>query len=151
MSAPRAVVGEFDSVVVAAQRMLAVGVSAVAVCGAGNRFVGMVSDRDILERVVAAGRDPRLVPAAALVGGDRPVIAADRRVDRSVLAMVLGERVALVPVVDDGRLIGVLDLADVTDHLLGEADRGDGVLGQLDAWWPDPTDGGDIDATPDGP
>ena len=103
--------------------MLSTGLPAVAVCGAGNRFVGVVSDRDILERVVAAGRDPQLVSVAGLVGGDRPVIVPDRPVDRSVLALLLRQRLALLPVVDDGRLLGVLHLADVTDHLLEEADR----------------------------
>lgn len=150
MSEPQAVVGEFDSAVLAAQRMLSVGVPAVAVCGPGNRFVGMVSDRDILEWVVAAGRDPQLVLAAALVGSDRPMIVPDRPVDRSVLAMLLRQRLALLPVVHDGRLLGLLSLADVTDHLLEEADRG-AFPGELDAWWPDPPAGHDIGATPDSP
>ena len=150
MSDPQAVVGEFDSAVLAAQRMLSTGVPAVAVCGPGNRFVGMVSDRDILERVVAAGRDPHRVPVAALVGGDRPMIVPDRPVDRSVLALLLRQRLALLPVVDDGRLLGVLHLADVTDHLLEESDRG-AFPGEMDAWWPDPPADHGIGATPDSP
>ncbi len=70
--------------------------------------------------------------------------------DGSVLAMLLRQRLALLPVVDDGRLLGLLHLADVTDHLLEEMDRG-GFHGELEAWWPDPPPGGDIGAIPDSP
>ena len=41
-------VDEFDSLVVAAQRMRSQGIGTIPVRGVGNRFVGMLSDRDII-------------------------------------------------------------------------------------------------------
>src|SRR5664280_2668567 len=64
-------VDEFDSLVLAAQRMRSQGVGTIPVRGVGNRFVGMLSDRDIIERCVADARDPRAVPACA-GGSDVP-------------------------------------------------------------------------------
>jgi len=113
-------VDEFDSLVVAAQRMRSQGVGMIPVRGLGNRFVGMLTDRDIVERCVADARDPGGVPACSLVASRCPVISADQLVDPSVLTMLLSHPMAEIPVLQDERLVGMLTISDVATYFMDD-------------------------------
>ena len=113
-------VDEFDSLVLAAQRMRSQGVGTIPVRGVGNRFLGMLSDRDIIERCVADARDPGAVPACAVVGGMCPVIRADQLVDPSVLSMLLHRSMAEIPVLQEDRLVGILTISDVAGYFIDD-------------------------------
>ena len=51
-------IGENDSILDAAKRLAALDVGAMPICGDDDRLKGMLSDRDIVVKVLAAGRDP---------------------------------------------------------------------------------------------
>ncbi len=129
---------ESDSVVLAARRMRALGVSSVPVNGAANGFLGMVFERDIVEHCVAAAVDPREMPVGALLRGPQATIAADRMADATVLSLVLRQPLGMLPVVDAGELVGIITLAGIAAHLIDDhddvEDDADASLGQL--WWP---------------
>ena len=107
-----AVIRDGDTVCTAALRLLHLGVGALPVCGGGGWFAGMLSDRDILERCVAVGSNPRVVRAGALVHGDDVWIDADCPADDTVLAGLFLHADGL-PVLQDGLLVGMLGLVDV--------------------------------------
>jgi CBS domain-containing protein len=82
----------------------------------GDRLVGVVTCDGLVERVVAAGRDPRStsladvaepVPVTALP--DMPVEEAHRLME--------AEDVERIPVTDGGRLVGVLSRSALTRRL----------------------------------
>lgn len=78
----------------------------------GEKLVGMVTDRDLVLRVLAKDLDPNKVPVAD-VCSEHPVVAApDERLD-AVLHRMAAEQVRRLPVVEDGRLVGILAQADV--------------------------------------
>lgn len=56
-----------DTVVQAARRMRALGVSLLPVACRAGGFLGMVLERDIVERCVAAAADPRVMPVGTLL------------------------------------------------------------------------------------
>ncbi len=113
-------VDEFDSLVLAAQRMRSQGVGAIPVRGVGNRFVGMLSDRDIIERCVADARDPGAVLACAVVGRMCPVVRADQLVDPSLLSMLLNHPTAGLPVLQGDRLVGMLTMSEVAGYFIDD-------------------------------
>jgi predicted transcriptional regulator len=82
-------VDQFDSVVDAARRMRAAAISAVPVTDERRRFLGMLSDRDIIERCVADARNPNGVTAGSLISPGQPTIDPDRIADAAVLAMIV--------------------------------------------------------------
>ncbi len=129
---------ESDSVVLAARRMRALGVSSVPVSGAENGFLGMVFERDIVEHCVAAAVDPREMPVGALLRGPQDSISVDRVADASVLSLVLRQPLGMLPVVEAGTLVGIITLAGIAAHLIDDHDDpdddGDASLGHL--WWP---------------
>ena len=122
-----------DSVVLAARRMRALGVSSVPVAGPRNGFIGMVFERDIVEHCVAAAADPREMCVGALVQGSQPAVNINRVADAGVLNLLLRQPLGMLPVVDQGVLVGIITLARIADHLIDDED--DANPGH--PWWPE--------------
>src|SRR5215831_8910405 len=79
----------------------------------GEHLAGMVTDRDIVTRAVALGKDPRGMPVREVA--TKEVVAIGQDEDLSdALKLMAQHRVRRLPVVDDeDRLVGVLAQADV--------------------------------------
>lgn len=105
-------IGENETVLQAAQKMEQLGVGALPICGDDERLKGMVTDRDIAIKVVAAGKDPASTKAGELGQGKPITIGADDDLDELVRTMS-EHQVKRLPVIDGQRLIGVVTEADV--------------------------------------
>jgi CBS domain-containing protein len=93
------------------------------VCDGKGHLMGMVTDRDIVVKVVALGRDPGTVTAGELI--DRPgavTVGADDPADEAIRTMKQ-HAVRRLPVIDGDRLVGMVSQADVArampDALVG--------------------------------
>jgi CBS domain-containing protein len=113
----------------AAQVMRDENVGSVVVAEEGHPL-GIVTDRDLAVRVIAAGRAPEKTPLRDVMSGDPVFLARERGLDQ-VFATMRQQHVRRIPVVDaEGRLEGVLALDDLlpllADQLgeLAEAIRG---------------------------
>jgi CBS domain-containing protein len=62
--------GENDSVLDAAKRLAELEVGSVPICGEDDRLKGMLTDRDIVVKVLAQGKEPASVKAGELGQGD---------------------------------------------------------------------------------
>ncbi len=76
-----------------------------------DRLVGVVTDRDIAVRVVAEGRDAS-TPVAE-VASDHPVTVDPLADLEQALQLMAEHQVRRLPVVDGGRLVGVIAQADI--------------------------------------
>src|SRR5215208_7770912 len=85
MSTDCTCVGENDSLVEAAKLLAKLDVGAVPICGEDNRLKGMLTDRDIVVKVLAEGKDPSAVKAGELGQGDGQTITigADDSIDEA--------------------------------------------------------------------
>jgi len=105
-----------DTVKHAAIVMEACEIGPLPVCD-GQKMVGIVTDRDITVRAVAAGRDPnttsvREVMTAETIATCRPEQSVDEAVE-----LMRRHEVRRLPVLDDGkRLVGIVALADLAQH-----------------------------------
>ena len=99
------------SVVEAAQQMLNEDVGSLPVVH-GDELVGMVTDRDLVLQVVAKNLDPNKVQVAEVCSED-PAVATPNEPLEQALATMAAEQVRRLPVVEDGRLVGILAQADV--------------------------------------
>ncbi|MGV9299228.1 MULTISPECIES: CBS domain-containing protein [Amycolatopsis] len=110
---PNAVcVRESDTVNDAAQTMAREQLGSLPVCGEDNRLKGMLTDRDIVVKVLAEGKDPRAVHAGELAQGEAVTIGADDDVTE-ILKTMTQHRVRRLPVIDGHDLVGVVAQADV--------------------------------------
>ncbi|HEU5288818.1 MAG TPA: CBS domain-containing protein [Candidatus Limnocylindria bacterium] len=86
-------------------------------------LVGIVTDRDITIRAVAAGKDPRSTPVSEVMSADPVTVAPDA--DAEEASRLMAEfQVRRLPVVADGRLLGILVTAQLarreSDDQVGE-------------------------------
>ncbi len=105
-------IGENESIADAARKMEQLGVGALPICGEDDRLKGMITDRDIVIKVVAKGMDPASTRAGELAQGKPVTIGADDDLDELVRTMA-EHQVKRVPVIDGHRLVGVVSEADV--------------------------------------
>jgi CBS domain-containing protein len=78
-----------------------------------DQLAGMVTDRDIVIRAVAKGKDPRGMPVREVASRELVTVYADDDLANALQKMA-SEQVRRLPVVDEeNRLVGVLAQADV--------------------------------------
>jgi CBS domain-containing protein len=78
----------------------------------GDRLVGTLTDRDIVTRVVAEGKDPDSVTARDVASTQLVTVEPEQDLD-AALRLMASNQVRRLPVVEGDRLVGVLAQADV--------------------------------------
>ena len=80
---------------------------------AGDRLVGMITDRDIVVRAVAKDKDLRGMPSREISSGELVTVGPDQDLS-DALHLMAQHQVRRLPVVDnENRLIGVVSQADI--------------------------------------
>ena len=95
----------------AAEVMKGEDVGSVPVVEEG-RLTGILTDRDIVTRAVAERRDPQTVRVEEVVSRELVTVEPDQDLDEA-LALMARHQVRRLPVVEEGRLVGMLAQADV--------------------------------------
>lgn len=103
---------EHDPVSEVARQMASLDVGSMPICGDDDRLKGMITDRDIVVKVLAEGRDPGSVEAGELGQGKPVTIGADDPIER-VISTMEEHCVRRLPVIDDHRLVGIVSQGDV--------------------------------------
>ena len=109
-------IGEHETLTAAAQHMRELGVGALPICGDDDRLHGIITDRDIVIKCVAAGRDPNAVTAGELAQGSTYHVDATASVEE-MLDVMEEHQVRRLPVIDNHRLVGIVSEADIARHL----------------------------------
>jgi len=109
-------IGENDSILDAAKRLAELDVGAMPICGNDERLKGMLTDRDIVIKVLAQGKDPGSVKAGELGEGKPVTIGADDSVQEALKTMK-DHKVRRLPVIDGHDLIGIVSQADLARHV----------------------------------
>ena len=135
MGPPSPSVHHEESVVTAARRLRAHATAAVPVCGDLGVYVGMLTTKDIIDRCVADGQDPRTTTAGSLILSPGPVVHPDDDAGSTVLDLLLAQPVPMLPVVDDGQLVGVITLDAIAEHLVDTIVDDDDIAGSDRDWW----------------
>jgi CBS domain-containing protein len=86
----------------------------------GDELVGIVTDRDLVVQVVARGKDPDNVRVMDVYTKELVVASPEEPLDEALRRMA-SEQVRRLPVVDDGRLVGILAQADVARQAQSES------------------------------
>jgi len=119
---PRSI-GQSASVVEAAQLMREEHIGSLPITDE-EKLVGMITDRDITTRVVAEAADPRRTQVANVYSRDLISVGPDEDLDQA-LQLMARHQVRRLPVVENGRLVGIVSQADIA---LGESETKTGEL-----------------------
>ena len=77
-----------------------------------GRLVGIVTDRDIVVRGIAAGNDPKTACASDVMSADPVCIAPEDDV-RQAQDLMADRQIRRLPVVEDGKLVGILVIGQI--------------------------------------
>ena len=91
-------IGASDSLETAARMMRDGQVGSLPICGPDNRLQGIITDRDIVVRCLAEGRDPKTTTAGDLAQGKPVWIDADAD-DSEVLRLMKEHQIRRLPVI----------------------------------------------------
>jgi CBS domain-containing protein len=110
-------VGENDSVVDAAKQLADLDVGSMPICGEDNRLKGMLTDRDIVVKVIAQGKDPSSTRCGELATqGEVVTIGADDSIDEALRTMT-EHKVRRLPVIDGHDCVGIISQADIATNI----------------------------------
>jgi CBS domain-containing protein len=117
MTSPAECAGENDTIADAAKRLAQLDVGSMPICGEDDRLKGMITDRDIVVKVIAQGGDPSQTKVSELAQGKPVTVGADNSVE-DALDVMAEHKIRRLPVIDDQKkLVGIVSQADIATHL----------------------------------
>ena len=124
-------IGHREPAEVAARTLTHYNIGVLPVCGDDGRLCGVVTDRDLVTRCMASGKAAGEVKVRDVMTGR--VITAAPDMDVGEAAALMGrEQVRRLPVVENGRLCGMVSLADLAGAKKGGWEAA-GALSQITA------------------
>jgi CBS domain-containing protein len=109
-----------DTVADAAKKLAQADIGAVPVCEPDGHMTGVVTDRDIVVKVIAEAKDPKKTRLAELA--DQPEVVTIRADDEveEVFEVMKKHKVRRLPVIDGTEVVGMVSQADLARSLSNE-------------------------------
>ena len=127
MSGPVVRIHPEETVSVAARMLEHNNIGALPVCSNDGRLCGMLTDRDIVIRCIAAGKQPQTTSVREVMTAKIYVGRPDMEV--SLAAGLMGrEQIRRLPVMDKGKLCGMVSLGDLARKEESSIDAGDALV-----------------------
>ncbi|MBE7375623.1 CBS domain-containing protein [Pseudomonas lopnurensis] len=115
------VIAPEDSVLDALKLMAEKNVGALPVADGSGRLVGIVSERDYARKMVLKGRSSFATPVSAIM--TTTVITVEpRQTVRECMQIMTEKHLRHLPVIDEGRTVGLLSIGDVVKETMAEQD-----------------------------
>ena len=116
-----------ESAAVAARTLTHYNIGVLPVCGGDGRLCGMLTDRDIVTRCLAANRSPAKTTVREVMTNS--VLSVKPDMDTGVAAHLMGrQQVRRLPVVEDGKLCGMVTLGDLAVREESVMDAADALM-----------------------
>ena len=116
-----------ESVEVAARTLAHYNIGALPVCAADGKLCGMVTDRDLVIRCMAANRLPGQTKVRQVMTSR--VLSVQPEMDTGVAAHLMGrEQIRRLPVTRDGKLCGMISLGDIACREESTMDAADALM-----------------------
>ena len=108
-------VGENEPASVAARSLAQYNLGALPVRGKNGGICGMVTDRDLVIRCMAAGLNPDTTPVKKLM--TRQLLSVPPSMEAESAGCLMGLKgIRRLPVVEEGKLCGILSLGDLAEN-----------------------------------
>ena len=118
-----------ESVSVAARTLTHYNIGALPVCGSNGEICGLVTDRDLVIRCLASGRQPENTRVRDVMTAS--VVSAKPDMDTGAAAHLMGrQQIRRLPVVENGKLCGMVSLGDLANREECNPDAAD-ALGDI--------------------
>ena len=116
-----------ETVAVAARALEHYNIGALPVCSPEGKLLGMVTDRDLVTRCMAAGKPAASTKVREVMTSG--VLSARPDMDADLAAALMGRKqIRRLPVVEDGKLCGMVSLGDLAVREDTVYDAGDALM-----------------------
>lgn len=122
-------IGPDASVLEALKLMAAHGIGALLVMQ-GEQVLGVMSERDYARKVALLGRASRDTRVAQIMTTPAITVTPDDTID-ACMRLVTDKRIRHLPVIEQGRVVGVLSIGDLVKEVLGQQKE---TIAQLEAY-----------------
>lgn len=102
-----------ESAALAARLLSRHNLGSLPVCGSDGTLRGIVTDRDIVTRCVAAGRAPEELSVEKIMSRNCTVASPEDEADHAARRMA-ARQIRRLPVVESGKVVGMLSLGDLS-------------------------------------
>lgn len=117
-----------ETVAVAARTLARYNIGMLPVCGGDGRLCGVVTDRDLVTRCIAAGKEPTRTTVREVMTSN--VVSARQDMDTVAAAQLMGrQQIRRLPVLENGRLCGMVSLGDLASKEETTYDATDALSG----------------------
>jgi len=100
----------------AGQILKAVNIGCMVVVDDAGKILGILTERDIVQKVVADGYDPKTTPVKEIMSKD--VITMDKkRTVEEAIDLMEKNKIKKIPIVDRGKLVGIVTMTDLMKTL----------------------------------
>jgi len=85
----------------------------------GERIAGIVTERDYARKIVLLGRSSRETPVGDIMSSPVMYVRPDQT-NEECMALMTDNRVRHLPVVDQGKLLGLISIGDLVKDIISE-------------------------------
>ncbi len=101
-----------ENVAVASRTMAHYNVGALPVCGNDGKICGIITDRDIVTRCLAADRQPKSTTVRDIMTRGISAVRPDMEL-QTAAALMNSNQIRRLPVMENGKLCGIVSLGDL--------------------------------------
>jgi CBS domain-containing protein len=101
-----------DTALTASRLLSRHNIGSLPVCAGDGKLQGIVTDRDIVLRCVASGKNPEVTPVGDIMTKNVVSVSPNDEVSAAA-SLMSAEKVRRLPVVEKGRVTGMLSLGDI--------------------------------------
>lgn len=110
-----------DTVQEIASRLAQRKIGAIVIVGDGGKVAGIISERDLI-RVIAQHGSKALQMAVADVMTREVVVCTETTTVDEIMELMTQGRFRHLPVIEDGRLVGIVSIGDIVKHHIAEVE-----------------------------
>ena len=126
MTSPAITISPEESVAVASRTLTHYNIGMLPVCATDGTLQGVLTDRDIVTRCLAGGKDPQKTPVRDIM--THQLHTADPNMEAGTAAHLMGsQQIRRLPVVENGKLCGLLSLGDLANREESAYDAADAL------------------------
>jgi len=110
-----------DTIVFDAIEKMAERSAGTALVMEGDQLVGIISERDFIRKLYLQNKCEKEVKVAEIMSTELTVVSPDEKLENCMNAMT-EKRIRHLPVLEDGKVIGILSIGDIVKYMVEEKD-----------------------------
>lgn len=84
-----------------------------------DKFIGIFTERDYARKVILKGKSSKEIPVREIMTENPPSVSSDTTIEECMWLMT-NKFIRHLPVIDNGKLVGLISIGDVVKYIIDE-------------------------------